>query len=61
MTVIIPGMNMNFERVPVRPHNVSLVVLESCGACDLNVVKCFLLIFCVHFYSVCPLKTLSGV
>lgn len=29
MTVIIPGMNMNFERVPVRPQNVSL---ESCGA-----------------------------
>uniref|UniRef100_W5NII3 TUB like protein 3 n=1 Tax=Lepisosteus oculatus TaxID=7918 RepID=W5NII3_LEPOC len=23
MTVIIPGMNMNFERVPVRPQNVS--------------------------------------
>lgn len=24
MTVVIPGMNMNFERVPVRPQNVSL-------------------------------------
>lgn len=24
MTVIIPGMNMNFERVAVRPQNVSL-------------------------------------
>lgn len=24
MTVMIPGMNMNFERVPVRPQNVSL-------------------------------------
>lgn len=30
MTVIIPGMSMNFERVPVRPQNVSLMVLESC-------------------------------
>lgn len=30
MTVIIPGMNMNFERVPVRPQNVSPMVLESC-------------------------------
>lgn len=29
MTVIIPGMNMNFERVPVRPQNVSLMVPES--------------------------------
>lgn len=29
MTVIIPGMNMNFERVPVRPQNVSLIVPES--------------------------------
>ena len=24
MTVVIPGMNMNFERVPVRPENVSV-------------------------------------
>lgn len=30
MTVIIPGMSMNFERVPVRPQNVSPMVLESC-------------------------------
>lgn len=32
MTVIIPGMNMNFERVPVRPQNVSPSTQESCGA-----------------------------
>lgn len=29
MTVIIPGMNMNFERVPVRPTNVSLLLFLS--------------------------------
>lgn len=23
MTVVLPGMNMNFERIPVRPQNVS--------------------------------------
>lgn len=39
MTVIIPGMNMNFERVPVRPQNVSLMVLESCGAWHSNVFE----------------------
>lgn len=31
MTVIIPGMNMNFERVPVRPTNVSFFNL--CSRC----------------------------
>lgn len=30
MTVIIPGMNMNFERVAVRPQNVSLGPLSLC-------------------------------
>lgn len=25
MTVIIPGMSINFERVPVRPQNVSVM------------------------------------
>lgn len=30
MTVIIPGMNMNFERVAVRPQNVSLEPLCVC-------------------------------
>lgn len=30
MTVIIPGMNMNFERVAVRPQNVSLESLFVC-------------------------------
>lgn len=29
MTVIIPGMNMNFERVPVRPTCVSAHVCQS--------------------------------
>lgn len=29
MTVIIPGMSMNFERVPVRPQNVSPTLPES--------------------------------
>lgn len=29
MTVIIPGMNMNFERVPARPQNVSLMEFVS--------------------------------
>ena len=28
MTVVIPGMNMNFERVPVRPNNVSVLSLS---------------------------------
>lgn len=30
MTVIIPGMNMNFERVAVRPQNVSPQPLSVC-------------------------------
>lgn len=28
MTVVIPGMNMNYERIPVRPQNVSLVLKD---------------------------------
>lgn len=39
MTVIIPGMNMNFERVPVRPTCVSADICQShhhyeCRHCD---------------------------
>ncbi len=35
MTVIIPSMNMNFERVPVRPQNVSVMLLErENGGCE---------------------------
>lgn len=60
MTVIIPGMNMNFERVPVRPQNVSLMVLEPCGAWHSSVVKTsvlnnsavlfYLSLFCMILY-----------
>lgn len=35
MTVIIPGMNMNFERVPVRPQNVSVTILK-CSSTELK-------------------------
>lgn len=31
MTVIIPGMSINFERVPVRPQNVSVMPLKARG------------------------------
>lgn len=51
MTVIIPGMNMNFERVPVRPQNVSLMVLESCRARHSSVVKASVLnVLCLLWF-----------
>lgn len=38
MTVIIPGMNMNFERVPVRPASVSLPPSSGSGLSLLRVL-----------------------
>ncbi|MGH0139067.1 UNVERIFIED_CONTAM: hypothetical protein FKN15_068548 [Acipenser sinensis] len=58
MTVVVPGMNMNHERVPVRPRNVTDYIVMQFGrvaedvfTLDYNYPMCALQAFAVGLSS----------